>query len=252
MKGGRADALTLPWHKQGKRGKFLYFAINGATSMRDLRDKPADLDLLQSLPEQRRGRELAPLEFGPILIAEPPMVARPARFLPLSRAVMTRLIIGFCGAASLFYAAGILTGLSLALHPDLPAAPLPVAPPPAMAKIIEPAKLPAPDFAVSAPMAVETRSAAPAKSKGGGYIVGIGAFTQSDNAELLIREMSLLALPSFKLERHGANGRDLILVYLGPFGDRDAAEKARDRARGDGVPDPMPINYRDSPLSDEN
>ena len=79
-------------------------------------------------------------------------------------------------------------------------------------------------------------AAKPAASNGSGkYIIQIGAFASEANVKALSARLKNQNIPSYVLNRAGADGGKIFLVRAGPFTDKDVAEAAEKKIKAMGL-----------------
>ena len=78
--------------------------------------------------------------------------------------------------------------------------------------------------------------AKPATSNGSGkYIIQIGAFASEANVKALSARLKNQNIPSYVLNKTGADGGKIFLVRAGPFTDKDIAEAAEKKIKAMGL-----------------
>lgn len=76
----------------------------------------------------------------------------------------------------------------------------------------------------------------PAASNGSGkYVIQIGAFASEANVKGLSARLKNQNIPSYTLNKAGADGGKIFLVRAGPFTDKDAAEAAEKKIKAMGL-----------------
>ncbi|QWD69071.1 SPOR domain-containing protein [Polynucleobacter sp. VK25] len=76
----------------------------------------------------------------------------------------------------------------------------------------------------------------PAASNGSGkYVIQIGAFASEANVKALSARLKNQNIPSYTLNKAGADGGKIFLVRAGPFTDKDAAETAEKKIKAMGL-----------------
>lgn len=76
----------------------------------------------------------------------------------------------------------------------------------------------------------------PATSNGSGkYVIQIGAFASEDNVKSLVAKLKNQKIPSFVVNKAGADGGKIFLVRAGPYTDKDAAEAAEKKIKAMGL-----------------
>ena len=76
----------------------------------------------------------------------------------------------------------------------------------------------------------------PATSNGSGkYVIQIGAFASEANVKALSARLKNQNIPSYTLNKAGADGGKIFLVRAGPFTDKDAAEAAEKKIKAMGL-----------------
>ncbi|MBU3626983.1 SPOR domain-containing protein [Polynucleobacter sp. JS-Safj-400b-B2] len=76
----------------------------------------------------------------------------------------------------------------------------------------------------------------PATSNGSGkYVIQIGAFASEANVKALSAKLKNQNIPSYTLNKTGADGGKIFLVRAGPFTDKDVAEAAEKKIKAMGL-----------------
>ena len=76
----------------------------------------------------------------------------------------------------------------------------------------------------------------PVASNGSGkYVIQIGAFASEANVKALSARLKNQNIPSYTLNKTGADGGKIFLVRAGPFTDKDAAEAAEKKIKAMGL-----------------
>ncbi len=76
----------------------------------------------------------------------------------------------------------------------------------------------------------------PSAATGSGkYIIQIGAFASEDNVKSLVAKLKNQKIPSFVVNKAGADGGKIFLVRAGPYTDKDAAEAAEKKIKAMGL-----------------
>ena len=79
-------------------------------------------------------------------------------------------------------------------------------------------------------------AAKPAASNGSGkYVIQIGAFASEANVKALSARLKNQNIPSYTLNKAGADGGKIFLVRAGPFTDKDVAEAAEKKIKAMGL-----------------
>ena len=94
--------------------------------------------------------------------------------------------------------------------------------------------------AASAPKAdsklkVDDAAKSAASNGSGKYIIQIGAFASEANVKALSTRLKNQNIPSYVLNRAGADGGKIFLVRAGPFTDKDVAEAAEKKIKAMGL-----------------
>ena len=75
----------------------------------------------------------------------------------------------------------------------------------------------------------------PASNGSGKYVIQIGAFASEANVKALSARLKNQNIPSYTLNKAGADGGKIFLVRAGPFTDKDAAEAAEKKIKAMGL-----------------
>lgn len=69
----------------------------------------------------------------------------------------------------------------------------------------------------------------------GKFVIQIGAFESESNVKALVARLKAQKIPSFVLNKTGADNAKIFLVRAGPFTDKDAAEAAEKKIKAMGL-----------------
>lgn len=69
----------------------------------------------------------------------------------------------------------------------------------------------------------------------GKYVIQIGAFVSESNVNALVARLKNQKIPSYVLNKMGADGNKIFLVRAGPYTDKDAAEAAEKKIKAMGL-----------------
>jgi DedD protein len=90
------------------------------------------------------------------------------------------------------------------------------------------------DAKAKAEDAVPVVDAKPATGSGK-FVIQIGAFESEANVKALVARLKAQKIPSFVLNKTGADNGKIFLVRAGPFADKDAAEAAEKKIKAMGL-----------------
>jgi DedD protein len=82
---------------------------------------------------------------------------------------------------------------------------------------------------------VDDASKATAANGTGKYVIQIGAFASESNVNALVARLKNQKIPSYVLNKTGADGNKIFLVRAGPYTDKDAAEAAEKKIKAMGL-----------------
>ncbi len=85
------------------------------------------------------------------------------------------------------------------------------------------------------PKADDAAKTNPVANSSGKYVIQIGAFASEDNVKALVARLKNQKIPSFVLNKTGADNGKIFLVRAGPYTDKDAAEAAEKKIKAMGL-----------------
>jgi DedD protein len=81
----------------------------------------------------------------------------------------------------------------------------------------------------------KTATASNPPTGSGKFVIQIGAFASESNVNALVARLKAQKIPSYVLNKTGAEGNKIFLVRAGPYTDKDAAEAAEKKIKAMGL-----------------